>query len=114
MPSPQTVPDLDVEDVIRTAFIYKPAKVATVGETRILTDSDAFNGKNGYEHGRQPDARRSRPSAADSDAFLVVANHFKSKGSASNALNQDPGDGSGNATTPVKRKPTRCSRSPMR
>ena len=58
---PQTVPDLDVEDVIRTAFIYKPAKVATVGETRILTDSDAFNGKNGYEHGRQPDARRSRP-----------------------------------------------------
>ena len=61
VPSPQTVPDLDVEDVIRTAFIYEPTKVATVGATRILTDSDAFNGKNGYEHGRQPDARRSRP-----------------------------------------------------
>ena len=98
VPSPQTVPDLDVEDVIRTAFIYKPAKVATVGETRILTDSDAFNGKNGYEHGRQPDAQAFKAKgAADSDAFLVVANHFKSKGSASNALNQDPGDGSGNA-----------------
>ena len=98
VPSPQTVPDLDVEDVIRTAFIYKPTKVATVGATRILTDSDAFNGKNGYEHGRQPDAQAFKAKgAADSDAFLVVANHFKSKGSASNALNQDPGDGSGNA-----------------
>ena len=98
VPSPQTVPDLDVEDVIRTAFIYEPTKVATVGATRILTDSDAFNGKNGYEHGRQPDAQAFKAKgAADSDAFLVVANHFKSKGSASNALNQDPGDGSGNA-----------------
>lgn len=75
-----------------------PDLVATVGETRILTDSDAFNGKNGYEHGRQPDAQAFKAKgAADSDAFLVVANHFKSKGSASNALNQDPGDGSGNA-----------------
>ncbi|WP_241520171.1 ExeM/NucH family extracellular endonuclease [Bifidobacterium catulorum] len=98
VPSPKDVPALDVEDVIRTAFIYKPAKVATVGETRILTDSDAFNGKNGYEHGRQPDAQAFKAKdAADSDAFLVVANHFKSKGSASNDLNKDPGDGSGNA-----------------
>nr|WP_241677070.1 ExeM/NucH family extracellular endonuclease [Bifidobacterium jacchi] len=101
VPSPKTVPDLSVEDVIRTAFIYKPAKVATVGETRILTDSDAFNGKNGYEHGRQPDAQAFKAKgAADSDAFLVVANHFKSKGgsaSADNEQNQDPGDGSGYA-----------------
>ena len=98
VPSPKTVPDLSVEDVIRTAFIYKPAKIATVGETRILTDSDAFNGKNGYEHGRQPDAQAFKAKgAADSDGFLVVANHFKSKGSASNEQNQDPGDGSGNA-----------------
>lgn len=98
VPSPQVVPDLDVEDVIRTAFIYKPATVATVSTTRILTDSDAFNGENGYEHGRQPDAQAFKAlGAADSDAFLVVANHFKSKGSASNDANQDPGDGSGNA-----------------
>ncbi|WP_243387044.1 ExeM/NucH family extracellular endonuclease [Bifidobacterium primatium] len=98
VPSPKTLPALDAEDVIRTAFIYKPAKVATVGETHILTDSDAFNGKNGYEHGRQPDAQAFKAAgAADSNAFLVVANHFKSKGSASNEQNQDPGDGSGNA-----------------
>ncbi|OZG57675.1 multifunctional nuclease/2',3'-cyclic-nucleotide 2'-phosphodiesterase/5'-nucleotidase/3'-nucleotidase [Bifidobacterium tissieri] len=98
VPSPKTLPDLDTEDVIRTAFIYKPAKIATVGETHILTDSDAFNGKNGYEHGRQPDAQAFKAKdAADKDAFLVVANHFKSKGSASNDLNKDPGDGSGNA-----------------
>ncbi|MBW3088337.1 ExeM/NucH family extracellular endonuclease [Bifidobacterium sp. 82T24] len=98
VPSPKTLPALDTEDVIRTAFIYKPAKVATVGETHILTDSDAFNGKNGYEHGRQPDAQAFKAAgAADSNAFLVVANHFKSKGSASNEQNQDPGDGSGNA-----------------
>ena len=98
VPSPKDVPELGVEDVIRTAFIYKPAKVATVGETRILTDSDAFNGVAPYEHGRQPDAQAFKAKdAADSDAFLVVANHFKSKGSASNDQNQDPGDGSGNA-----------------
>ena len=98
VPSPSVLPELDVEDVIRTAFIYKPATVATVGETHILTDSDAFNGKNGYEHGRQPDAQAFKAKdAADSDGFLVVANHFKSKGSASNEQNQDPGDGSGNA-----------------
>ncbi|RSX50043.1 ExeM/NucH family extracellular endonuclease [Bifidobacterium callimiconis] len=98
VPSPKTLPALDTEDVIRTAFIYKPAKVATVGETHILTDSDAFNGKNGYEHGRQPDAQAFKAkNAADKDAFLVVANHFKSKGSASNDQNKDPGDGSGNA-----------------
>ncbi|KAA8822457.1 ExeM/NucH family extracellular endonuclease [Bifidobacterium vespertilionis] len=98
VPSPKDVPALDVEDVIRTAFIYKPAKVATVGETRILTDSDAFNGVAPYEHGRQPDAQAFKAKDADdSSAFLVVANHFKSKGSASNEQNQDPGDGSGNA-----------------
>ncbi|KAB7789039.1 ExeM/NucH family extracellular endonuclease [Bifidobacterium leontopitheci] len=98
VPSPKTLPALDTEDVIRTAFIYKPAKVATVGETHILTDSDAFNGKNGYEHGRQPDAQAFKAAGADdASAFLVVANHFKSKGSASNEQNQDPGDGSGNA-----------------
>lgn len=98
VPSPKALPALDVEDVIRTAFIYKPAKITPVGETRILADSDAFNGANGYEHGRQPDAQAFKAKGdADADAFLVVANHFKSKGSASNDLNKDPGDGSGNA-----------------
>ena len=63
VPSPQTVPDLDVEDVIRTAFIYKPAKVATVGETRILTDSDAFNARTATSTAASPTPRRSRPRA---------------------------------------------------
>lgn len=98
VPSPKRVPDVGDEDVIRTGFIYKPAKIETIGQTHILINSDAFDGKNSYEHGRQPDAQAFKAKgAADSDAFLIVANHFKSKGSASNAQNQDPGDGSGNA-----------------
>lgn len=51
---------------------------------------------------------------ADSDAFLVVANHFKSKGSASNALNQDPGDGSGNADYTRQAQADALLASPMR
>lgn len=95
VPSPQTVPA--AEDVIRVAFIYKPATVAPVGES-LIDDDPAFTGL-----ARQPLAQefvrvtteRSAPAS-----FVVIANHFKSKGSVlegAPAGNTDNGDGQGNA-----------------
>ncbi|MDN4649752.1 ExeM/NucH family extracellular endonuclease [Curtobacterium sp. PsM8] len=75
------------EDVIRLALIYKKARVAPTAESTILTDSDVFQ--------RQPVADAFRPvgGTADDD-FLVIANHFKSKGSGTGE-NADQGDGQG-------------------
>ncbi len=91
------------EDVIRTAFIYKSAKVQTVGDSEILLDSSAFDGK-----GRQPDAQVFKAKgAADKDAFLVVSNHFKSKGSTGatgDDVDQKNGAGAYNATRTAQAK----------
>ena len=95
VPSPKTVPE--AEDVIRVAFIYKPATVAPIGES-LIDDDPAFTGL-----ARQPlaqefvrvTAERSTPAS-----FVVVANHFKSKGSVPEGAgegNVDNGDGQGNA-----------------
>ncbi|QQD75984.1 ExeM/NucH family extracellular endonuclease [Curtobacterium sp. YC1] len=84
--SPAVVPAS--EDVIRLALIYKRDRVAPVGESTILLD-DAFT------NARQPVADAFRPvgGTADDD-FLVIANHFKSKGSGTGE-NADQGDGQG-------------------
>ena len=95
VPSPKTVPAS--EDVIRVAFIYKPATVTPVGES-LIDDDPAFTGL-----ARQPlaqefarvTAQRSAPAS-----FVVIANHFKSKGSVPEGAgegNVDNGDGQGNA-----------------
>src|SRR5690606_31253139 len=41
-PSPTTLPDLAEQDVIRTAFIYKPASVELAGDSVVLTGEPAF------------------------------------------------------------------------
>ncbi|WP_146239705.1 ExeM/NucH family extracellular endonuclease [Curtobacterium sp. MCSS17_011] len=84
--SPAVVPAS--EDVIRLALIYKQDRVEPVGESTILLD-DAFT------NARQPVADAFRPvgGTADDD-FLVIANHFKSKGSGTGE-NADQGDGQG-------------------
>ncbi len=75
------------EDVIRLALIYKKDRVAPTGESTILTDSDVFQ--------RQPVADAFRPvGGTAADDFLVIANHFKSKGSGIGE-NADQGDGQG-------------------
>ncbi|WP_394282247.1 ExeM/NucH family extracellular endonuclease [Corynebacterium sp.] len=76
------------EDVIRTAFIYQPAKVEPVGESRIF-DDPAYTGT-----ARQPLAQEFQP-AGGGDSFVAIANHFKSKGSVAND-DGDMGDGQGN------------------
>ena len=95
VPSPGVVPE--AEDVIRVAFIYKPATVAPVGPS-LIHDDPAFTGL-----ARQPLAQEFARVSAERAApatFVVVANHFKSKGSVPEgapAGNVDSGDGQGNA-----------------
>jgi 5'-nucleotidase len=79
-PAADQLPPLDQQDVIRTAFIYKPADVALVGPSTVLT-GDSGTGQP-FSIAREPLAQGfKKAGAADSDAFLVVANHWKSKGS---------------------------------
>ena len=95
VPSPPIIPA--DEDVIRVAFIYKPARVSPVGPS-IIHDDPAFTGL-----ARQPLAQefaRVSPERAAAPTFVVIANHFKSKGSVPEgapAGNTDNGDGQGNA-----------------
>ncbi len=84
--SPRRVPE--VEDVIRTAFIYRTDAVRPRGKSTIL-DVPAF------DNAREPLAQEFRPSRAGSkDDFVVIVNHFKSKGSGSGE-DADQGDGQG-------------------
>ena len=95
VPSPPIIPA--DEDVIRVAFIYKPARVSPVGPS-VIHDDPAFTGL-----ARQPLAQefaRVSPERAAAPTFVVIANHFKSKGSVPEgapAGNTDNGDGQGNA-----------------
>ena len=78
-PSPEDRPAVSSEDVIRTAFIYKPADVSPVGASHILKDMSGPG--QDFSIAREPLAQGFKAAgSADSDAFLVVANHLKSKG----------------------------------
>ncbi|MEV0894568.1 ExeM/NucH family extracellular endonuclease [Promicromonospora sp. NPDC050262] len=89
--SPAAVPE--AEDVIRNAFIYRTATAEPVGDSTILIGDEAF------QNARQPLAQTFQPAdgAADAgDDVVVVANHFKSKGSAGPwPGDADQGDGQG-------------------
>ncbi|WP_285108688.1 ExeM/NucH family extracellular endonuclease [Promicromonospora sp. MEB111] len=89
--SPAEVPE--AEDVIRNAFIYRTATAEPVGDSTILIGDEAF------QNARQPLAQTFQPAdgAADAgDDVVVVANHFKSKGSAGPwPGDADQGDGQG-------------------
>jgi 5'-nucleotidase len=78
-PSADRLPSLDSQDVIRTAFIYQSANVTPVGPATVLT-GDSGAGQS-FSIAREPLAQGfKKPGALDRDAFLVVANHWKSKG----------------------------------
>ena len=70
------------EDVIRTAFIFNPAKVTLSGASQLLLDP-------AFANARYPLAQRFVP-LQGGEPFVVVANHFKSKGSGA-----DDGTGQG-------------------
>jgi 5'-nucleotidase len=89
VPSPAAadLPPLAEQDVIRTGFIYNPAKVIPVGASKVLVGNADFN------NAREPLAQAFKArGTGDANAFGVVVNHFKSKGSGT----PDP-DGQGNA-----------------
>ncbi|WP_394771595.1 ExeM/NucH family extracellular endonuclease [Lacisediminihabitans sp.] len=90
VPSPKAVPAIADTDVIRTAFIYKKRAVVPVGESHILIGSPAF------ADAREPLAQAFRARGwAALDPFLIIANHFKSKGgSGATGDNADTGQGS--------------------
>ncbi|MFF5229798.1 ExeM/NucH family extracellular endonuclease [Dactylosporangium sp. NPDC000521] len=80
VPSPAVLPPLAQEDVIRSAFIYKPADIALVGTSVILTTASGPGQP--FSIAREPLAQAfKKVGATDADAFLVVTNHWKSKGS---------------------------------
>jgi 5'-nucleotidase len=88
-PAADQLPPLDSQDVIRTAFIYQPANVTPVGPSTVLT-GDSGAGQP-FSIAREPLAQGfKKAGASDSDAFLVVANHLKSKGTDGSPL--FPGD----------------------
>ncbi|MEW2624966.1 ExeM/NucH family extracellular endonuclease [Streptomyces sp. NPDC048106] len=90
-PSPAAVdlPTTADQDVIRTAFIYKPADVSLVGVSHVL--SNLSGAGQDFSIAREPLAQGFKAAGApDSDAFLVVANHLKSKGTDATGLY--PGD----------------------
>ncbi len=77
--------------MIRNGFIYKPAKVAIVGGSVVLADQST--GTEAFADAREPLAQAFKAvGSPDADAFAVIVNHFKSKGSGT----PDP-DGQGNA-----------------
>jgi hypothetical protein len=91
VPSPPAneLPPLASQDVIRTALIYKPADVSLVGLSTVLT-GDSGAGQP-FSIAREPLAQGfKKAGATDADAFLVVANHWKSKSDDSGPLY--PGD----------------------
>ncbi len=89
VPSPRAVPE--GEDVIRTAMIYQRDAVKPIGASQILDDP-------AFDNARDPLAQSFQRSGGNQKTrFLVIANHFKSKGSdpADGSANADQGDGQG-------------------
>jgi len=94
-PRPEALPTVTEQDAIRSAFIYNPSKVETVGRSQVLVNSAPFR------NAREPLAQAFKPlGGGRADAFVVIVNHFKSKGGPTapatvNGDNLDFGDGAG-------------------
>ncbi len=91
-PAPADLPPTAQQDVIRTGFIYNPNTVQLVGPSKVLSDQSGPGQP--FENAREPLAQEfKRKGALDSDAFLVVVNHFKSKGDSSPPATGDNANG---------------------
>jgi 5'-nucleotidase len=91
-PDPADLPPTAEQDVIRTAFIYNPAKVEPVGKPVVL--SDQSDPGEPFSNAREPLAQEfKRKGALDSDGFLVIVNHLKSKGDSTPPATGDDANG---------------------
>lgn len=95
-PRPEAQPTIAEQDAIRNAFIYNPRVITTVGRSQILLNSPAMR------NAREPLAQAFRHvDGTRDDGFIVIANHFKSKGAPDDLStvagtdNADAGLGSG-------------------
>lgn len=93
VPSSTDLPDASELDVITNALIYRTGSVELLGEPRALGDlSDTGEA---FANAREPIAQAFTP-LGGGEPFLVVVNHFKSKGSAGPLPGDaDAGDGQG-------------------
>ena len=105
-PRPEALPTVAEQDAIRSAFIYNPSKVEPVGTSQVLVNSAPFR------NAREPLAQAFKPlGSGRADAFIVIVNHFKSKGGPTapatvNGDNVDVGDGAGFYNGDRKRQAT--------
>ena len=76
----------EASDVITNAIIYRTDAVTPVGPPRKITEDPV------WDNAREPIAQTF---TAGGDAFTVIGNHLKSKGSGSGPGNVDIGDGQG-------------------
>ncbi|MBX9243909.1 ExeM/NucH family extracellular endonuclease [Actinotalea ferrariae] len=72
-------------DVIMNAIIYRTASVTPLGDAATQVDEEV------WDIAREPIAQAFTTPAGEGSAFLVVANHFKSKG----GDGEEPADGQG-------------------
>ncbi len=80
-------------DAIKVGLIYKPAKVAPVGQTAVLNSEAFVNGGDTTARNR-PALAQAFEEVGTGARFVVSVNHLKSKGSACDI--PDQGDGQGN------------------
>ncbi|HEY0642759.1 MAG TPA: ExeM/NucH family extracellular endonuclease, partial [Nocardioides sp.] len=95
-PRPEAQPTVQEQDAIRNAFIYNPNTVKRVGVSQILVNAPAMR------NAREPLAQAFRHvDGTRDDAFIVITNHFKSKGGPDDPStiagtdNEDTGNGAG-------------------
>lgn len=104
VPSSEQLPAAAEMDVIANAIIYKPAEVRRAGESLALGTESAAGGA--FDNAREPVAQKFVP-VGGGKPFLVVVNHFKSKGSAGPwPGDADAGDGQGAANESRVRQAT--------
>jgi 5'-nucleotidase len=91
-PAAGDLPPTAQQDVIRTGFIYNPNTVQPVGPSTVLADQS--DPGEPFANAREPLAQEfKRKGAFDADGFLVVVNHFKSKGDSKPAATGDNANG---------------------
>ncbi len=93
VPSSSELPPAAEQDVITNALIYRTAAVERTGESRALGDQSGDD--QAFGNAREPIGQVFTP-VGGGEPFLVVVNHFKSKGSAGPwPGDADTGDGQG-------------------
>ncbi|HEX9018500.1 MAG TPA: ExeM/NucH family extracellular endonuclease, partial [Anaerolineaceae bacterium] len=83
-------------DAIKVGLLYQPGKVTPAGQTAVLNTPDFINGGDSSPRNRAALAQAFKENATG-QIFVVIVNHFKSKGNACDY--PDTRDGQGNCNT---------------